>query len=263
MLPDLSELSSAPIYTLEPGPFSVLVDELAKRLAPDSATIAVRSAETLCAQVHQACRELATLGKLPGQSIDTKYNCYKDPDGDVWKAAHVIFGVDPTRFEIWDRMGHTTWRNNFRYLCKAFDPDYQLEFYLQSRGDAPHFVEPLWLHLWEAVPENRRVAKEWQAVRASNDAHYAPMRSYPLSHEEILQLQTRLRDRHYLNRDKLAENLRSGMNRLHIYQGAQLDYVGIWPRRHHLFHPSRGASHMPVTALYYLLGTIIRQNVQG
>ena len=90
MLPDLSELSPAPIYTLEPGPFSVLVNELAKRLAPGSATIATRSAETLCAQVHQACRELATLGKLPGQSIDPKYDCYADPDGDVWKAAHVL-----------------------------------------------------------------------------------------------------------------------------------------------------------------------------
>lgn len=50
------EAMQPPIYTLEPGPFSVLVNELAKRLAPSPSTIAARSAETLCAQVHQlAC----------------------------------------------------------------------------------------------------------------------------------------------------------------------------------------------------------------
>lgn len=253
------EAMQPPIYTLEPDPFSVLVHELAKRLAPDPATIAARSAETLCAQVHQACRELATLGKLPGQAVDAKYDCYADPNGDVWKAAHVIFGVDPTRFEDQDNPMQrylATWRENFRYLCTAFDPDFLLKFYIANHTRP--FVEPLWLHLWEAVPENRQMAKDWQAWRAHND-WYAPMRSYPLSREEILEIQTRLRDRDAPGRKKLAEQMRNGMNRLHFAQAVQPEYVGAWPR-YNLDKPRRDVSHMPNYALWFLLDMIMRQN---
>ena len=87
------------------------------------------------------------------------------------------------------------------------------------------------------------------------------MRSYPLSHEEILELQTRLRDRGAPDRGKLADQMRQGMNRLHLFQAVQPDYVGIWPRYdlHNLLH-RRGASPMPETAFYFLLGTIMRQS---
>lgn len=243
------EAEQPPIYTLEPGPFSLIVAELAKRLAPDAATVSARNVDTLCAQVHQACRELATLYTLPGQSIGPQYDCYGPWAGSVWKAAHVIFGVDPTQLGPEDK-GALTWRDNFRYLCQAFDPRLVYEYYIPgSPGsqfvdggdeDARAGTRPMWRDLWEAVPENGAMAGEWQAIRAhdqwetdfenvdSDDEEFEafdewyydneyddyPPVPYPVSDDEIRVLQNRLRDRDDADRRELAAKLRWGIGHI-------------------------------------------------
>ncbi len=311
MLPSLRRLSleptgaEPPIHILEPGPFSLIVDELAKRLAPDAATISSHSAETLCARVHQACRELATLNRLPGQAIDPRYDCYADPDGDAWKAAHVIFGVDPTRFEPEDK-GPLTWRDNFRYLCQAFDPRLVYEYYIPGLPGSP-FVDggevdpsagkaPMWPALWEAVPENRQRAGQWQEARAhdnwetdfenvdSDDEEYQafdewyydneyddyPPERYPVSDDEIRALQNRLRDRNAPGRGALADWLRwsIGHIRYKLAQGPSME-TRFWNQTitresvdEWLTRNGTGQAHefrIKLDTLYRLLGTIRRQ----
>ena len=299
------EAEQPPIYTLEPGPFSLIVEELAKRLAPDAATVSARNVETLCAQVHQACRELATLGTLPGQAIDPQYDCYADPDGDVWKAAHVIFGVDPTQLGPEDK-GALTWRDNFRSLCQAFDPRLVYEYYIPgSPGsqfvdggdeDARAGTRPMWRNLWEAVPENRQRAGQWQESRAhdqwetdfenvdSDDEEFEafdewyydneyddnPPVRYPVSDDEIRDLQTRLRDRRAPGRRALSDQLRWGIGhiRYELAQGPSnedrfrsnfsiYESVDEW-----LAQNGTGQAHefrIKLDALYRLLGAIMRQ----
>lgn len=285
------------IHTLEPGPFSLIVQELAKRLAPNAVTVSARSATTLCARVREACRELATLNRLPGQAIDPRYDCYADPDGDVWKAAHVIFGVDPERLDEQHDRPPSTWRDNFRYLCEAFDPDLMMEVYaagrpasqsVDGRDEPPRVVaKSLWFLLWEAVPENRRLAEEWQEIRMrehwendvqnldSDDEEFQafeewyeenqyddyPLTRYAISRNEIRGLQTRLRSRNASGRRELANQLRWAISfaRFDLAEGPgnNDEPVDDWLARN-----GTGQAHefrMKLDRLFWLLGTIRHQ----
>jgi|SaaInlV_125m_DNA_1040241.scaffolds.fasta_scaffold02110_3 hypothetical protein len=291
------EAEQPPIYTLEPGPFSLIVEELAKRLTPDAATVSARSAKTLCERVHQACRELATLNRLPGQAIDPRHDCYADPDGDAWKAAHVIFGVDPTRFDERYDKPPSTWRDNFRHLCKAFDPDLAMELYVagrpgsqsvDGRDEPPRVVtKSLWFLLWEAVPVNSQLAGEWQEIRMreqweddfenvdSDDEEFQPFEEwyeenqyddypttrYAISRSEIRELQTRLRSRDEPHRKELANQLRWAISlaRFDLAKGPGNDDepVDDWLARNGSGHAHE--FRIKLDALFWLLGTIRHQ----
>ncbi len=138
-----------PIYTLEPDPFSIIANELAKRLLPNDDAVAYTDAHVLCARVHQACRELATLNRLPGQAIDPKYDC-SDPNAEVWRAALVIFGMDPSLpvgVSRPHRPRNTTWKGYFRSLCRVFHPE-TLYYDLDEEQDGTQWVA---YSLWGAL----------------------------------------------------------------------------------------------------------------
>lgn len=283
-----------PIYTLDPGPFSLIVDELAKRLAPDAATVSAQSAETLCKRVYQACRELATLNLLPGQSIDLRYDCYADPNGDVWKAAHVIFGVDPARLGPVDK-GPLTWRANLSYLCQAFDPGFMMEVDVPGTpgewGESERVgTRSLWFELWETVPENRQVAADWQELQArevweddfngvdSDDEDFQefeqwyieneyddnPPTRYDPSHDQILALQTRLRDRDAPGRSELANRMLSGIENLRYQLTSRPSTTREETGDGWLARNGSGEAHefrIKLDALFRLLGAIRSQVV--
>jgi hypothetical protein len=136
---------SPPIHSLEPGPFSVIVDEIAKRLAPGRREIKNSTADALCRDVGKACRELATLNRLPGQAVDPKYDC-SDPNAPVWKGALVIFGIDPNKRHVLKRSGQSR-KDQFRDLCQVFNP--QKIYYWFNEGHS----EPRWYDasLWATL----------------------------------------------------------------------------------------------------------------
>ena len=84
------------------GPLSTIAALLAKRLAPDADAIRNADAEELCNGVFDACDELRTLKTLRvGKGgPDPKYDC-TDPDSPIWKAAMVIYGIDPDYENTW------------------------------------------------------------------------------------------------------------------------------------------------------------------
>jgi hypothetical protein len=138
-----------PIYTLKQDPFSIIVDELAKRLTPDAATIKHTDPKSLCREVEKACRELATLNRLPGLAVDPRYDCY-DPNAPVWKAALVIFGVNPKKRTR--RLNSRSWKGHFRDLCAAFNPGYAYVVFESNNAGGGHWGDghTLWGTLWDA-----------------------------------------------------------------------------------------------------------------
>jgi len=165
------------IYKLEPGPFSVIVDELVKRLAPDAEAINGADADAMCRDVANVCRELATLNRLPGQAVDPKYDC-SDPNAEIWRLAHAIFGVNP-RGKLWLRgkkPNQLSWKANFVLLCKAFRPDFdypKITWEAAHGGGIRHGFFSVWNLLWRTFPENRQAAREWNQAKFEEDAREA------------------------------------------------------------------------------------------
>ena len=165
---------SPPIHTLEPGPFSLIVDELLKRLMVDAEAVNGSDADAMCRDVANVCRELATLNQLPGQAVDPMYNC-SNPNSEIWKYAHAIFGVNPTE-TTWLRgkkPNQLSWKQNFVMLCKAFRPDFVypvVGWEAAHGGGIQHDFLNVWNQLWRSVPENRQVADAWEEEHEEGDA---------------------------------------------------------------------------------------------
>ena len=98
-----NEATGTNIYDLpSEGPLSTIAALLAKRLRPDADTIRNAGAEELCNGVSDACDELSTLKTLGvGRGgLRPKYDC-SDPNSPIWKAAMVIYGIDPDYKNTW------------------------------------------------------------------------------------------------------------------------------------------------------------------
>ena len=163
---------NTPITTLkQPGPFDMIVDMLVKRLDFDvRKEVAGGDADVLCARVTQVCNELAVLNNLPAlkqdekPAIDPKYDC-ANPDAHVWKAAHVIFGVDPLadpnhrdpahRKPALTKLDGDTWRDSFRALCKVFGPPDQLQYEVFFTG-ARWTAHSVWGELYKSSSLQRK-----------------------------------------------------------------------------------------------------------
>ena len=136
---------SPPIHMLEPGPFSLIVNELAKRLRPGRQAINNSDADALCRDVGKACRELATLNQLPGQAVDPKYDC-SDPNSPVWKGALVIFGVNPAKKHAFRKSGQSR-KDWFRDLCKVFNPQQGYYYFTEGHSEPDWYDASLWATL--------------------------------------------------------------------------------------------------------------------
>ena len=217
---------NTPITTLkQPGPFDTLVEMLANRLNFDTRKeVAGADADVLCKRVAQVCNELAVLNNLPAlrqenkASIDPDFDC-ANPDARVWKAAHVIFGVDPLadpnhqdpahRKPPLTKLDGDTWRDSFRALCKVFGPPDQLQYEVFMRGsrwtahsvwgelykssslqrksdvmdeEARRFharVRALWLRKFGHVSSNDAKYKEYGEFKHSRRAYKLWMQHYP------------------------------------------------------------------------------------
>jgi len=163
---------NTPITTLkQPGPFDMIVQTLANRLNFDTRKeVAGGDADVLCARVTQVCNELAVLNNLPAlkqenkASIDPDFDC-ANPDAHVWKAAHVIFGVDPLadlnhkdsahRKPPLTKLEGDTWRDSFRALCKAFGPPGQLQYEVFMRG-SKWTAHSVWGELYKSSSLERK-----------------------------------------------------------------------------------------------------------
>lgn len=168
---------SPPIHILEPGPFSVIVEALVNRLAPNAEAVKGSDADAMCRDVANVCRELATLNRLPGQAVDPKYDC-SDPNAEIWRLAHAIFGVDPMG-KLWLRgkgPNRLSWKANFVLLCKAFRPDFdypKITWEAAHGGGIKHGFFSVWNRLWRLFPENTRAAREWEEAKFEEDAREA------------------------------------------------------------------------------------------
>ena len=170
---DEAELArNTPITTLkQPGPFDMIVDMLANRLNFDTRKeVAGADADVLCRRVSQVCDELAVLNNLPAlkqankASIDPDFDC-ANPDARVWKAAHVIFGVDPLadpnhqdpahRKPPLTKLDGDTWRDSFRALCRVFGPPDQLRYEVFMRGSR-WTAFSVWGELYKASSVQRK-----------------------------------------------------------------------------------------------------------
>ena len=112
--------------------FGCIVERVAERLRPetDEDFYTDQSVRTLCKNFLEARRELRTLAQVPGQTVDPKYLC-TDPNGALWKHAHIIFGIDPDA-PGFGKMPRCTLRDNFLLLRAAFEPNLEYEVW---RGD--------------------------------------------------------------------------------------------------------------------------------
>ena len=175
-----------PIYTLPGeqdgpggpgGPFSIIVDKLVERLTPDAEAMNGSDADAMCRDVANVCRELATLNRLPGQVVDPRYNC-SDPNAEIWKYAHAIFGVDPMG-KLWLRgkkPNRLSFKQNFVVLCKAFRPDFTFTVVAWEafHGGGIDYADYLvWNQLWRSIPENLEMAEAWEENDARERARYA------------------------------------------------------------------------------------------
>ncbi len=163
---------TTPIVTLQqPGPFDAIVKMLADRLNFDTRKeVAGADADVLCRRVSQVCDELAVLNNLPAlkqankASIDPDFDC-ANPDARVWKAAHVIFGVDPLadpnhqdpahRKPALTKLDGDTWRDSFRALCKVFGPPGQLLYEVFMRG-SKWTAHSVWGELYKSSSLQRK-----------------------------------------------------------------------------------------------------------
>jgi len=136
---------SPPIHMLEPGPFSLIADELAKRLRPGRQAIKNSDADALCRDVEKACRELATLNRLPGQAVHPYYDC-SDPNAQVWRGALVIFGVDPFKKHV-KKMSNQSRKDGFRDLCQVFNPQQGYFWFDEGHSEPRWYDASLWATL--------------------------------------------------------------------------------------------------------------------
>jgi hypothetical protein len=167
---------SPPLYTLKQDPFDEIVNELVKRLAPDAKAIKNSDADAMCRDVANVCRELATLNRLPGLAVDPKYDC-SDPNAEIWKYAHAIFGANPKK-HVWlrDKERDQSWKQNFRDLCKAFDPKFDfavVEWEAFHGGGIAIGDYLVWNKLWRMIPGNSEVAEAWEEKEARERARDA------------------------------------------------------------------------------------------
>ena len=87
------------------GPLSIIMAFLAKRLAPDEDALLNSDMKTLCDGVLAACHELRVFRAIRMQGLATDpYDC-ANANSPIWKAAMVVFGIDPTYENRWRRDG--------------------------------------------------------------------------------------------------------------------------------------------------------------
>ena len=87
------------------GPLTIIMAFLAKRLAPDEDALLNSDMKTLCDGVLAACRELRVFRAIRMQGLATDpYDC-ANANSPIWKAAMVVFGIDPTYENRWRRDG--------------------------------------------------------------------------------------------------------------------------------------------------------------
>lgn len=144
-------VGECPLTHLPPDAFGCIVELVAERLRPetDEGFYTDQSVRTLCKNFLEARRELRALALVPGQAVNPKYLC-TDPNGALWRHAHVIFGIDPDA-PGFGKMPRLSLRDNFLLLREAFDPDLEYETWHGDFHTVPGRVwdtVSVWDELW-------------------------------------------------------------------------------------------------------------------